>query len=103
MSPDAFKTVKDATLMREMEPYVRSQVEGMEKALINRVMSDLNKGELTPEKAQLAWVEFATYRKLLSGWQQKGRIGVSVGQQHKAELDKIPMNTHNIRNGGING
>lgn len=80
--------VRDIAVLDQMYPYVQSTVNEMERALENRIMTELAEGTLTPEKALQAWIEKVSYRKILSRFNTRLRVGQDIAQKNPGILDK---------------
>jgi hypothetical protein len=94
LPPDELASIREGVKLDALMPYVADEVSKMERALENRVQSELQAGTLTPEKALQAWIEKLSYRKLLSKFTQKVSIGQSMGQKHQSSLEKGSFNTY---------
>ncbi len=60
---------------QQMLPALTVEIEGMKKALVNSVMSDLTSNRLTPEIALEKWVEYAALVRLLQKFESRVRMG----------------------------
>lgn len=61
-------------------PYIVAEYEKQEAAAISRVDRLLHDGKLTPEIAQLAWIELIAARRMRRRLEQKVRAGISQGE-----------------------
>ena len=88
MKDVSLASIRNVSFLKEILPMLQAQVDEMVRALENRVFTDLNRGELTPEKALEAWIEKLSYRKLIGKLEQKLKIGQFEGEKYAKELEK---------------
>lgn len=83
---DLGKVVDGARLAGAL-PYIETELQGMEEALISKVLIEVGKNALTPELAYAAWLELASYRALARRLRTKVKIGVSAGERQSQVLN----------------
>lgn len=74
----------------EMLPYLTQELDRMGDACVVRVDNLLRDGKLTPDLAQMAWIEMLGYRRLKRRLEQQVRLGTSMGEKHTALLSGEP-------------
>lgn len=62
-------------------PYIKDEVEGLERRLITQTLTSLQKRELTPEAALQSWIELAAYRALIKRMTMKTMVGVTASER----------------------
>lgn len=67
-------------------PAIEEEVTKMQKGIVNSVLTDIQNGKFTPEVAYQRWIEYSSATRLLQRFNQKVRVGVSVGEQHTDEI-----------------
>lgn len=92
VAPKALKGIRDAAIMAEMYPFVKNEVDKLDRALDNRMLMAIRKGELTPQMALQGWIEKVSYRELLSKFDQTIKLGQHLGHENQASLDKGVFN-----------
>lgn len=80
----------DGARLAGVLPYVEEQLDKQIEACITRMDRMLSEGKLTPELAQMAWIELLSYRRLTRRLTQKVRIGVAAGERQAAVLNGDP-------------
>lgn len=73
-----------------MMPYLEEQLEKQIDGCIARMDRLLTDGKLTPELAQMAWIELLSYRRLNRNLKQKVLIGVSAAERQQTVLNGEP-------------
>lgn len=68
-------------------PYFEEEVNNMQNAIVNSVLTAVNNGALTPDMAMSKWMEYIALRKLQQKFNQRIEIGKSVGAQIGSALD----------------
>ena len=87
MDAQQLGSVRDMAIIAELLPYLRAELTKLDKALENKAFSDLTSGKLTPERAIEAWIEKASYAKLLKKMEQKVKMGQSLAAQSQNDLE----------------
>lgn len=88
VSPETLAALSDGARLAGALPYVRAELEALERAVENRVYSALERGELSAEAANAAWIEKASLRRLLKRLEAKVRMGTAAGEAAAEELDR---------------
>ncbi len=73
-------TALDGARLHGMMPYLEAELRKMEEACLVRMDGLMTQGKLTPELAQMAWIELIGYRRLRRRFAQKVAMGISIGQ-----------------------
>lgn len=73
-----------------MMPYLTEQLEKQIDGCIARMDRLLTDGKLTPELAQMAWIELLSYRRLNRNLSQKVLIGLSAAERVTTVLNGEP-------------
>lgn len=94
MKNDNLAQIRDAAIMQSMQPYLKHEVDAMQKAVVNRVGVDIAQGTLTPEKALLYWLEYNSFGKLLGRFDKSIRVGQAVAASNLELLDKGVVDTY---------
>jgi len=94
MEPNDLRSIRDVQIMESLRPYLEAEVDKQINAVQNRVLSQLERGELDPQLALNAWVEVQTLRKLVNKFKQTVRMGQSKGQTYASELENGLTNPH---------
>lgn len=68
-------------------PYLEDAISKMEQALETRVYMQMDKGELTPDKAMYYWQEKLVLRRILRRFQQRTRAGQSLGERLQQQME----------------
>lgn len=71
-------------------PYIVAEYEKQEQAIITRMGNLLTDGKLTPEAAQIGWIELLQARQTKRRLEQKVRVGVAVGERNSGILSGEP-------------
>lgn len=71
-------------------PYIVAEYKKQEDAAIARVDRLLSDGKLTPDIAQMAWIELIGARRMRRRLEQKVRMGVSAGERQTVLLNGEP-------------
>lgn len=80
--------IRDSAVLVELLPYLEVESDAAVKAIVNRAVGEITAGTLTPELAMSMWYEVKAHKELLSRLQSRVKVGVTLGKQHKNELDK---------------
>lgn len=88
-SADDLGLVADGARLLTALPYIRSELEGMEKSLISRVFGAIREKNLSPEAAYAAWLELASYRGLMHRMETRVKVAQSVGETSKNTLEGV--------------
>lgn len=83
-------SMMDGARLAGVLPYVEEQLDKQIEACIVRMDRMLTEGKLTPELAQMAWIELLSYRRITRRLSQKVRIGVAAGSRQSAVLNGEP-------------
>lgn len=75
-----------ATVMPEVREEVGRQLQGV----INKALSAIQRGELTPDKAMQFWLEYSATRGLLTRFEQRVNITESAAEIHRTQLELTP-------------
>ena len=78
MIPIHVKQVRDIAVIEGFRPYLNTEVDKLLKTLDNKVSSEIERGELTPEKALSYCMERNSYRKLQQRFDQRVLAGLSM-------------------------
>ncbi len=70
-----------------MLPGVRQETGQMEAGVMTRAIMAVQRNELTPEAALLAWQEIAMIRRLLKNFETRVVVGASVADELGPALD----------------
>lgn len=87
----------DGAHLSGMMPYLEAELRKMEEACVVRMDQLMVSGRLTPELAQIAWIELIGYRRLRRRLTQKVAIGVAAGTRQQTILngmigaDNLPL------------
>lgn len=87
MKEDDLARIREATAIQGLLPYLEAEVARMERALENRVLTALRNGTLTPDDALHAWMEKSAIRSIVTRFDQRIKVGQTVGADNKALLD----------------
>lgn len=68
-------------------PLLERQISKMERTLESKVFMLMDKGSLTPDMALYFWQEKLALRRLLSHFNQTVRIGQTIGENIKDEVE----------------
>lgn len=79
--------IRDAARLSGFLPELKEVIYKMERIAERKVLDALARGELTPEKALLAWQEKAIMRGILAKFDQKVLVGSSLASQHQNTLN----------------
>jgi hypothetical protein len=82
--------IVDGARLAGVLPYVEAELQKGIDACIVRMDQMLSDGKLTPELAQMAWIELLSYRRRMRRLTQKVRIGVASGERQAALLTGEP-------------
>lgn len=80
----------DSARLAGMLPYLQAELRKMEEACMVRMDQLMLNGKLTPDLAQMAWIELIGYRRLRRRLEQKVRIGEAVGNKVAPVLNGEP-------------
>lgn len=86
MKVEELGEVREGLEIENFLPNIKAETLRMQNALVNGVAMQINKGELTPEIAQQKWIEYVSYMRLVQRFEQKVRMGHSVGEAHAVDL-----------------
>ncbi len=87
MKVDDLNAIRQGAELQNLKPYMDTEINGMQKAVVSFVLSAVNKGELTPDMALSKWVEYIAYFKLSQKIDQRIRVGQSIGAENEVHLD----------------
>lgn len=90
MKVDDIAVVRNGAEMQNIKPYMDVEISSMQKAVVSFVLASVNNGTLTPEVALSKWIEYISYTKLQQRIDQRIRMGQTISDQVKQELDFIP-------------
>jgi hypothetical protein len=82
--------VVDGARLADSLPYIEAEYQKMEEACIVRMDRLLSDGKLSPELAQMAWIELIAARRMRRRLSQKVRIGISAGTKLAGVLAPEP-------------
>lgn len=68
-------------------PHVQDEVEKELNVLVNKTLTALNAGTLTPELALYAWMEYRANLQMLKRFQTKLQLGEAAGSRIASSLD----------------
>lgn len=88
MNVEELALVRTGAELSQMLPAIRADAEAAQKAIVNSVLAKLVDGGLDPDFAQQKWIEYAAYSRMLQRFESKVRLGVSVGEENTALLNK---------------
>lgn len=91
MKAEDLGAIRVGAEMQAVKPYIDSEIEGMKKAVVSSILQKVNDGSLTPDVALSKWVEYVAYIKLQQKYEQRIRMGQSIGAAQGNSLD-INMN-----------
>lgn len=81
IDPKELQKVREGSELAALLPYLEAIVAEMERAIDNKMKSAQVAGDLTPAKAQEAWIEKLALKKILTKVAQKVNMGVSAGER----------------------
>ena len=87
MKPEDLALIRQGAEIQNFKPYIDDEVASMQKAVVNSVLGAVNSGTLTPEMALSKWMEYIAYLKLNQKFDQKIKVGQSVGGEQTHALD----------------
>lgn len=87
MKVEELAVMRTGAELQNLQPYMNSEIIGMQKAIVSFVLSAVNNGTLTPEIAMSKWVEYIAYQKLNQKISQRIRMGQDLGQKNAITLD----------------
>lgn len=88
--PNDLALMMDGAKLSGMLPYLEEQLSKQIEGCITRIDRLLTDGKLTPDLAQMAWIELLSYRRLSRRFSQKVRIGVAAGERQTQALNGEP-------------
>jgi hypothetical protein len=77
----------DGARLADSLPYIVAEYVKQEEAAITRMDRLLQDQKLTPEVAQMGWIELIQARRMRRRLEQKVRIGISAGTRQQQVLD----------------
>lgn len=80
----------DGARLASMLPYLEAELTKMEAACVVRMDALMQQGKLSPELAQMGWIEMLGYRRLKRRFQTQVRVGVSLGEKNAQTLSGEP-------------
>lgn len=87
MNPEDLGAIRVGATAQNFKPYLDGEIEALQKAVVNSVLSAVNNGTLTPDMALSKWMEYIAYKKLSQKFDQRIEVGKSVGAKIGPKLD----------------
>lgn len=89
MKEDELVTITTGVKLQGIMPEIDAELEGYRRAIENRVFMELQKGELTPDKALFYWMQVLAQKRLLQKLTSQISVGQYIGSKNKDALDKL--------------
>lgn len=87
MTPEELAEVHNAARYANVLPYLEADLVKMQEEITRSVIRDINNKDFTPDKAYLAWMEYAAHAKLLAKLKTRVKVATSTADKHSAKLN----------------
>lgn len=95
MTPaDQLGAVQDAVRLMGFLPYLQKEVDGMAKAVENRVFTSITQGTFSPDQAYQAWLEVHAMKRMVKRLETQVKVGQSQGAKATPYLEGEPPNPY---------
>lgn len=85
-SPEDLGLIRHGAEVAQMKPFLDAEIISMQKAVVSSVLTAVNSGTLTPDIALSKWMEYVAYQKLTQRFDQRIRVGASVGASRNLDI-----------------
>lgn len=81
ISDDELISMQAGQRLKGLLPEFEQVISDQQRRITTQAISLVAKGELTPERAQSLWFEYAAFTNALRGIENKARIGDAAGKK----------------------
>lgn len=89
MKEDELASISTGVKLQGMLPYLSAELEAYKSSIENKVLMEIEKGTLTPDKALFYWMQLVAQKRLLQRLQMKITVGQYIGEKNSSVLDKL--------------
>lgn len=86
MDTETLAKIRQGAELANYEPYIRADLDAMQKAIVHSVMVLLGDDKFPPEIAQAKWMEYVTIERLKQRIGKKITVGKDLGKKMPQEL-----------------
>lgn len=88
MKQEDLAAIQDGARLAGVLPYLQAEAATIKKGIENQVYAALREGTLTPDKAMFFWMQHLAARETVQKFEQKVRIGQTIGEVNKDLLER---------------